>query len=48
MLRSVRKPGLVPVVEPEVLMDGDHTLSDATRSRKNCYERFFISSTPNE
>jgi len=23
--------GLVPIVEPEVLMDGDHTVSAATR-----------------
>ena len=26
MRRYVRKPDLVPIVEPEVLMDGDHTL----------------------
>ena len=26
MPRSARKPAIVPIVEPEVLMDGDHTI----------------------
>ncbi len=34
MRRSARKPHIVPIVEPEVLMDGDHS----THTIDRCYE----------
>ena len=31
---------LVPIVEPEVLMDGDHSISAAKKSQAQCFTRF--------
>ncbi len=39
--------GLVPVVEPEVLMDGEHTLERCSEVRRKSCERFSTSFTHN-
>lgn len=41
--RAVQEAGLVPIVEPEILMDGDHTM--ATTAAVQVRFRSFCSST---
>ena len=42
-----QEAGLVPVVEPEVLMDGDHTLERCREITEEVCERYSPSFTPN-
>ena len=32
--RSVQESGLVPIIEPEILMDGDHTIEKPLKFKK--------------
>lgn len=42
-----QEQGVVPIVEPEVLMDGDHTLATSARARRKSCTRCFTRCTGN-
>ena len=38
--RSVQESGLVPIIEPEILMDGDHTIEKLPKFKKKLLSRY--------